>query len=654
MNILKSLQWIPVLTLITTNLFAQTGESCEDAIAASLGDNTTTVTHNNLTYYTYTTVQDGKLEISSCGKTTLDTHLYIFSSCGVQQNNNNDFCGTQSKMTFDVKQGTTFLFAWRVYDAPQPFEWTVSEQAWQPGELCGLATPAIEGTNTTTHTFPGNMWYTYTTTQAGKLTINGINQGNSEANWAFFRTTCGGNNLANSINYQGAQVHKSIPCAAAETFLIYWVYNDQTEPYSWTLTESPLQSGDLCMNAEEAQVGENTLANGAEDYKWFKYTATRNGKLEVSSEANSSGSSSLLWATNCSDLPTRDGIVDVNEHKNLVVNATLGTTYYFSWKTSLSGFKFTLNETDWLDGEDCSTAVLLSGADFIPGVATMPINRPHWFKFKANNDFLIQIVSCELNGSDLAEIEVFDDCNAAEPLGSTLSCGVGTKVSVAAAKDQYLYFSVTNKTSSNPSLFTLRETLADNGQACFNPIEAQLGENTVPENTSRIDQWFKYTANYSGKLILSTCHLTSNFDTRVAVYSHCGATSAPIAQNDNACGLLSELEIDCLQGVTYYFKWDAAAMAQSFTFTLTDPGVPTHVKSNTLEQAVIYPNPTSGSFQIQAQKPVAQIKIYGLDGKLILRMSHEKEAISLPAGIYVVEIELSDKNTIRQKLQVTR
>lgn len=68
------------------------------------------------------------------------------------------------------------------------------------------------------------------------------------------------------------------------------------------------------------------------------------------------------------------------------------------------------------------------------------------------------------------------------------------------------------------------------------------------------DVWFCYTASCTGNLKVSLCG--SSYDTKVAVYDGCGCpvTPGPLACNDDACGLASEVVLPVVAGNQYMIR----------------------------------------------------------------------------------------------------
>lgn len=81
------------------------------------------------------------------------------------------------------------------------------------------------------------------------------------------------------------------------------------------------------------------------------------------------------------------------------------------------------------------------------------------------------------------------------------------------------------------------------------------------------------------------------------------------------------------------------------TLTVGEPEIITQNK------AIIYPNPTTGIFSIQAKEEVKAVEIYALTGlKLISTTTQTIDASSLSKGIYIVKILMENGTVYTEKL----
>lgn len=111
------------------------------------------------------------------------------------------------------------------------------------------------------------------------------------------------------------------------------------------------------------------------------------------------------------------------------------------------------------------------------------------------------------------------------------------------------------------------------------------------------DVWFAWTATTNGEVTLEACGLTT-VDTKVAVYpdTACGS-SAPLACNDDACGLQSALTFTAVAQQTYLLRIGTfpGALAGAGQIRVTETG-------------------SGGGDDCAAADPIAGIGTFGFDG----------------------------------------
>ena len=101
------------------------GNICSMPKASILGVNSanTTVTDD---WFLFTCPNNGYYEISSCGRTTLDTDLEIYQSCTSYPwlSSSND-CGLQSKVFFHAAMGDPIYISWKDFNSKGNFDWEI-------------------------------------------------------------------------------------------------------------------------------------------------------------------------------------------------------------------------------------------------------------------------------------------------------------------------------------------------------------------------------------------------------------------------------------------------------------------------------------------------------------------------------------------------
>ncbi len=224
------------------NNLAATGT---DITTCTAGDNTDV-------WYAYTATCTGLTTVNTCGA-TFNTSLSAWSACGgTELACNDDFCGTQSQISFVSNSGTTYLI--RVAGANGETgtgNLTISCAVPPPtgADNCALA-PTVgngahafsnvgaTGTDITGCTFNDNLdvWFRYVATCTGNVTANtcaGASFDTGISAW----TACGGTEIACNDDFCGVQ-SQIIFSATAGT--AYWIriagFNGQSGTGTLTLS----------------------------------------------------------------------------------------------------------------------------------------------------------------------------------------------------------------------------------------------------------------------------------------------------------------------------------------------------------------------------------------------------------------------------------
>ncbi|MBS2099099.1 T9SS type A sorting domain-containing protein [Carboxylicivirga linearis] len=112
-------------------------------------------------------------------------------------------------------------------------------------------------------------------------------------------------------------------------------------------------------------------------------------------------------------------------------------------------------------------------------------------------------------------------------------------------------------------------SLAQDGASCDNAFTAYTGTNTFT-GTQNTDQWFSFTANQNGKVIISSCDQTAS-DTDVRLYDTNGICGFdyPIASNDDFCGTQSKIVISAEKDKVYFIVWQNKSDSQESNWDFT-------------------------------------------------------------------------------------
>jgi len=102
----------------------------------------------------------------------------------------------------------------------------------------------------------------------------------------------------------------------------------------------------------------------------------------------------------------------------------------------------------------------------------------------------------------------------------------------------------------------------------------------------------------------------------------------------------------------YDFKLDSASVAQLFNEANPNIAVGLQTNNSNLNNLTIYPNPSTGIFNISTMENVQAIEVYGMNGQQIEGISIRENEINLtdyPNGIYFVRV-ITENGLITKKL----
>lgn len=166
---------------------------------------------------------------------------------------------------------------------------------------------------------------------------------------------------------------------AAQRFIIRWSAVEKT-PLSFSVKMKDIEKGELITDPIEAVLGNNDLA--AEGTRYYKYTATRDGKLSVK-PTNPAITVEFPRGTD-SWSGTYDAVVS---GINYSVEATKGTEYLIKLQNCKAGDAFVLAEGDFVAGEIRSLPI-----DMETGEYTFASNQSSvWLRYTAKSDCMVTV-----------------------------------------------------------------------------------------------------------------------------------------------------------------------------------------------------------------------------------------------------------------------
>lgn len=264
-------------------------------------------------FYRYTATTTGLATVETCGA-TFDTILQALDACGgAELACNDDACGLQSRVTFDVVNGGVYTIRVSGYNGARGtgnLNVTVSEGT-TPGDFCSTAFPAagagtydfdttaatIDAAATCAGNGSNSQWFRYTAATTAFATVETCGVAAFDTVLAAF-DSCGGAQIACNDDTCGLQSRIGFAATAGTDYFIRISgFGVATGAGQIVITEAQPAGNDLCENATVAVDGSNAFDNTAAGTEgsascgfggatgvndvWFSYTATGAGNLVV-------------------------------------------------------------------------------------------------------------------------------------------------------------------------------------------------------------------------------------------------------------------------------------------------------------------------------------------------------------------------------------
>lgn len=276
----------------------------------------------------------------------------------------------------------------------------------QGGATCNNAAVAQKGINVSDNS-QGDQWFIYKATINGKVTVSTCGQ--TDANtYVEIYDACGQEAFASSNDFCGEQSEISFEVIQGFSYLINWRNFYTNVQYNWNLQESQVNQGEFCSNALVVTAGYTVSLAPKNKYRWFEFTASRNGKITVQAVGDNAADCRVSVYDDC--MFTSSVNHDLSWNPNMVAfEGVQGKTYLISWQNGADNgeIAWTLEEDDWLTGERCIDPIDVNMVEESPINHESATNK--WYRFIARNDGEITISSVGLTTED-TYLEVYSGC----------------------------------------------------------------------------------------------------------------------------------------------------------------------------------------------------------------------------------------------------
>ncbi|MCX7986832.1 MAG: T9SS type A sorting domain-containing protein [Bacteroidales bacterium] len=591
-------------------------------------------------WFVYTASKDGSIEISSCNLTSENTFVSVYKSSSPNTPiiSNNDFCSKQSYVKFECRKGETFLIGWYNYYTSGTYKWILKETEPMPGEYYFTAHQTNVGINTANHMGNIDQWFVYRPKKNNKLHITSCGRTTENTMVAVYDSVTLAVEKAFNDNTCGNQSEIYMEAIAGKTYYIRWYKNYTSSSYDFLLEELEIPQGEYCSNPKIAQKGTNTSDHSGGVDQWFKYTATKTGKVAISTCETTDLSTNMSIGNSCdvSD-PIDHYVTSCGSQYTLSFLAIQNQTYYIKWFNNGGSYNWVLTEAEPSAGEFCITAKpAIKGTNTSEHVGSNNL----WFYYVPTKNCKISISTCGLTTQQVG-MGVYTSCQSYEEVPKMIVYCENFQhtYNFQGIKGQKYYLIWGGMSITQPYQWTLSESEAQEGEFCIKPLPAKKDTN-FSDHSSNFDRWYAYTAKVNGTLRISNCGLTL-YNTNLEVYSSC--EQSPIATAFSTCFTQSEVNIACKYGTTYYIHWQCGEKV-SFPWVIEETSDGTLTPSLIDNILQIFPNPTNGKlFVIWNHNKSATIEVYNMQGKVMFsdRLMRGKNCYNLShltKGLFLLKV----------------
>ena len=444
----------------------------ENKVPAEMGDY----------YFTYTPTKTGYLNISSDavlagGQVKVYTSL---SNITYQQVAASSEAGTYNvRVEIPYTGSTYYIVVNKLQDSAAEDVIKAEMQDYQPGETVNSAfeltelpventLPSAKGTYYYKLTVPANTEKFVTVETDATLdaatSILFYNQQNGEYGAATVK-----DGLLKT--YVGGQSY--------DITYILKVTANEDNPLAFKVSYLDVEKGSLVTNPAEAVVGENEIT--IEGTEYFKYTATKDGKLNVEVEPGVTVS-----------FPRGTGQWDgeynaINKGTDFFIEATAGTTYLIKVSGAAEGTTMYLEEKEFSAGESRTNPIVMEGDEYTltkAGAADL------WLQYNVTEDGVLDF-ACDHGyngGSDRIEIIKNQEPYGTTMMGTETVGNVSTtvfkgKVTVSKGDKLYIHCVLAGQVTGSKIKFTKHE--AEPGETVTNPLVITKGKTVTITGASR-------------------------------------------------------------------------------------------------------------------------------------------------------------------------
>ena len=478
------------------------GSSCDMAItiqkeSEAATANATLAKEAGTYWYVYEATMDGYITLNS-GSDLAGGYVKIYDSCEEYM-----YARTTVNGLFDVRYAvkngyTYYIEVNRANEATEPTTFTLTESAAGPGDSRDNPIVITDNQGHVPGYYNNNYYFKVTTPKSeGRWFINV----NSDVTFEKSGTGVAienkdGRQLAYSSSYS-ANVRTDV--GGNEEIYLQFRMSENYCPFNFTISYEAVEEGDVCGMAIAATTGENTIPTEKTE-KWYAYTATLTGWLSIE-PTDSNVSVSFPYSCdnkNTFNAVTKDGFASK-------IKVAEGNTYVILFQNIGTTRTFTLSETPFQEGEDCSNPIVLTGEGAVATDIPKAIGE-WWYQYTPAIDGKMNlssdmVVERDANWNYNDVLYKLGDCSQTEngtrrwDNAANASIMDATFV-VKANQPVFIHVKrVVHATTTNRLNIAVRDLQP--GESCTLPIEVE--SNTISVSNSFSSQseavWFKVELN---------------------------------------------------------------------------------------------------------------------------------------------------------------
>jgi len=528
-----------ILLIFSLTLTAAEGDSCDNPITATMGENSATVESGNQWFvFTATTAGDYIISNNEYLSESEMVMLKVYSDCDTEIDTLFEMSTNGSKKMVSLSANESVKLMWgndysqvaftfKIYTAENGDAFTKPIVIDAPGTI----------------TFPQDkeiLYYSYTITDDAVIILS--------ENDDYYSTLYNDDGDEIPYGYMDERKYK----LSSGTYIIKMKSNVDVS-FDWTLTERDLILGEFCSDPIVLTESAEVDFGGNEKRVFYSFTAQANGKI---CGANMSTSFIAIYdECNGNELYT----TDISE--NFCYDVETGNDYIIRLTTEYGVDEFAWNfiVADGA-GESCDNPIIIDGFGTI---STPAASGMLYYKFTSTDGGAFKIS----DGEDIEDnkVELYANCNeVANGFNYALAIGYEGEIlyEAEAGEEFIVLWNIGGGGNTKDDFFTWT-ILADNtpGLSCDNPIIlTETGNVQYLEGNEQL--YYSYTATRDCRLELTH---DESFSGTFCMYLDCDG------EQFDQQGYGGEMVVYALQGTTYIFKWSPYSEPySSFTWTINE------------------------------------------------------------------------------------